>query len=231
MATRKIPQLTTERNCIMKDATLAQGNQVLNLILQKKKSAEELQELFTSGLLSDLLDADPKSVKRREFQRFLRLPHFVQVYEVTTIDSEIVEKIVREDGAYKSGGSACPEGITLPQRITGGKETILLLKLDREDFLQEDDEEIDRNIEEKEALGEMKKRGYEPGGLLEMADLITAHPELRDGHLSLVGFQVLLITGEEIMCGIVWQAGHLAIRTKLDANCGSNCRFLAKRQY
>lgn len=221
-----------ERNCVMKDATLAQGNQVLSLILQKKKSAKKIQDLLASGLLSDLLDADPRLVKRREFQRFLSLPPLVTTYEVEAVATEVAEKMVLKDGVYQNGSPAVPRGLTFPQRDNAGeKQIILLLQLDCEDFLAENDQDIDRNIEEKEALREMKKRGYLPGGLLEMADLIVAHPELRKSYLSIVGFQVLLVNDKETLCSVIWQSGHLAIRTKLDGNCGSNCRFLAKRQY
>ncbi|MBI2024966.1 MAG: hypothetical protein HYT03_02695 [Candidatus Harrisonbacteria bacterium] len=53
----------------MKDATLAQGNQVLNLILQKQTPAKQLQDLLESGLLSDLLCANLQGVNREEFRR------------------------------------------------------------------------------------------------------------------------------------------------------------------
>ena len=46
------------------DATLAQGNQVINLILQKRVSDSQLQELFESGLLADLLGAYLEGVDR-----------------------------------------------------------------------------------------------------------------------------------------------------------------------
>ena len=55
----------------MKTATLAQGNQVLNLILQKKMPAEHLQKILESGLLSDLLDGNIDEVNRAEFRRVL----------------------------------------------------------------------------------------------------------------------------------------------------------------
>jgi len=222
----------TERNCIMKDATLAQGNQLMNLILQKKMSAQRFQELFASGFFSDLLNVDLKLVNRRELQRFLCLPPLVQTYEVTTVSIDVIRKMVKEDGVYKAGGSAVPEILVIPQRfLVGEKETVFLLQLNCEDFLQENDENIDRNITETEALREMKKRGYEPGGLLEMTDLLTSWSALRESNDAICAYEVLLVNGVETMCSIIWQAGHLAIRTKLDGNCGNNCRFLAKRQY
>lgn len=60
----------------MKEATLAQGNQVLNLILQKKASSEKIQKLIASGLLSDLLDADLDRVERLGFRKILGLLSF-----------------------------------------------------------------------------------------------------------------------------------------------------------
>lgn len=58
----------------MKDATLAQGNQVLNLILQKKVSSEVVQQLLESGLLSDLLETDLTKLERKDFRRFIQPP-------------------------------------------------------------------------------------------------------------------------------------------------------------
>lgn len=61
----------------MKVATLAQGNQVLSLILQKKMPAEQLQELIESGFLSDLLDANIEEVNRQEFRATVGLKPIV----------------------------------------------------------------------------------------------------------------------------------------------------------
>lgn len=57
----------------MKDATLAQGNQVLNLILQKETPASQLQALIESGLLSDVLDANVEAVDRKKFRAVIGL--------------------------------------------------------------------------------------------------------------------------------------------------------------
>ena len=53
--------------------TLAQGNQVLNLILQQQTPREQLQELLASGLLSDLLNANLDNVDRNHFRKILGL--------------------------------------------------------------------------------------------------------------------------------------------------------------
>ncbi len=51
----------------MNNATLAQGNQVLNLILQKKLSTRALQLFLESDLLSILLETDPTKISRKAF--------------------------------------------------------------------------------------------------------------------------------------------------------------------
>ncbi|MDO8429771.1 MAG: hypothetical protein Q7S73_00180 [bacterium] len=53
--------------------TLQQANQVLNLISQKDPSEKQLQALFASGLLSDLLDADTSRTDREKFRELLGL--------------------------------------------------------------------------------------------------------------------------------------------------------------
>jgi len=62
----------------MKYATLAQGNQVLSLILQKKLTADQLQQLQVSGLISTLLEAGKctnlTTVNPFEFRKILGLP-------------------------------------------------------------------------------------------------------------------------------------------------------------
>lgn len=52
-------------------ATLGQAAKLLQLIVQSGKTEEELQELYASGLLTDLLKADVKRVDRNKFQQLL----------------------------------------------------------------------------------------------------------------------------------------------------------------
>ncbi len=58
----------------MKMATLRQGNQVVNLILQKEVPAEQLQRLMESGLLADLLDANVEMTDRAKFLCVIGMP-------------------------------------------------------------------------------------------------------------------------------------------------------------
>lgn len=53
--------------------TLAQGNQVLNLILQHHIPNHQMQKLLASGLLADLLDANVDIVDRDNFRDLLGL--------------------------------------------------------------------------------------------------------------------------------------------------------------
>lgn len=54
-------------------ATLGQGNQVLNLILQQHTPQEQLGDILESGLLSDLLQGNIEGVNRNEFRKLLGL--------------------------------------------------------------------------------------------------------------------------------------------------------------
>jgi len=218
----------------MNNATLAQGNQILNLILQKKKTSDELQQLL-GGVLSDVLDANLSLVNRRELRRFLCIPPIAEVYTVLSVNDSVVSSFVRRHGKYRDSLSALPKDmiVTPEARLGGVSEEITVLSLTCEDFLSPDDEEIDRNITEQEALREMKRRGYTPCGMCEMVDLLIHFPKLKDDrYLSLVAFEPLHQGEEEdILCSVVWQVGHLAVRNGLRGTCGNNCRFLAKRNY
>ena len=57
----------------MKEGTLAQANHFLTLINQKGVQAEQLQELYESGLLADLLDANVGEVNRDDFRKLCGL--------------------------------------------------------------------------------------------------------------------------------------------------------------
>lgn len=56
--------------------SLGQASQMLNLINQKNINLEKFNLLFTTGLFSDLLDADLKDVNRWNFQKVLGLFDF-----------------------------------------------------------------------------------------------------------------------------------------------------------
>ena len=73
----------------MNDATLAQGTKVLDLILQKRTSVSELQKFINSGILADLLEANPDQIDRVELRQLLNLPvPFYYGIEGIAIDGE-----------------------------------------------------------------------------------------------------------------------------------------------
>lgn len=57
----------------MSTATLDQAKHILVLLGQKNPSKEDLNILFKSGFLSDLLDADLSQIKRDDFRKLLGL--------------------------------------------------------------------------------------------------------------------------------------------------------------
>lgn len=88
----------------METTTLAQGNQVLNLILQKKVTSGKFQALMESGLLSDLFDLDIErifSINREELRIFMKLGSINKKKYVLLIRNlppnyELVKKMMRK---------------------------------------------------------------------------------------------------------------------------------------
>lgn len=57
----------------MKTATLKQASKILSLVEQKETPCDQLQKLLSSGLFSDLLEADVDGVDRDAFRRLVGL--------------------------------------------------------------------------------------------------------------------------------------------------------------
>ena len=89
------------------DATLAQGNQMLNLILQKKTPVKNLQQLFASGLQSMLLEAcnecNLATINPFAFRKFFGLDpievipygmtHKLDIHSITSMEGFIEEHL------------------------------------------------------------------------------------------------------------------------------------------
>lgn len=108
----------------MSNATLAQGNQVLNLILQSRVSSSKLQDIMESGLLSDLLNSHIFALKcldREAFQVMLGFPpwgqvglHSPEIYK----ECEFKEEGCTNDriNHYATGGTTKKEGVPIKER-------------------------------------------------------------------------------------------------------------------
>jgi hypothetical protein len=69
----------------MNITTLGQGAKVLQLILQKETTSEQMQDLLESGLLADILDANVGSVNREDFRELLGLGKTPDIMELTGV--------------------------------------------------------------------------------------------------------------------------------------------------
>ncbi|MBP9855953.1 MAG: hypothetical protein KBC48_01430 [Candidatus Pacebacteria bacterium] len=81
-------------------ATLAQATQVLGLILEKKGNVKDLQDLLESGLLTDLLDSDPKHISRDAFRQILFLTDQIPSYKIKVDYSVSFEELINR-GKYE----------------------------------------------------------------------------------------------------------------------------------
>jgi len=114
----------------MSDVTLPQMRQIMDLLTQKKVSLERLQKLFEAGLLADILDTNPETVNRREFQRFLDLPPLVvRCSGIEIVIPKIFSDFVYGNCHYSNSALSIPKGLVLPRREkTSGKTNFLLTR-------------------------------------------------------------------------------------------------------
>lgn len=96
----------------MKNATLAQGNEVLNLILRKEVSSTKVQNLLETGILSDLLEAEDLRKVNRDVIRIAVGLHKLapKIIELDTLtlpeqDVSLTERI--DAGEYNFMYSTC----------------------------------------------------------------------------------------------------------------------------
>jgi len=78
------------------EPSIGQMSQIMNLIAQKKKTREEVNLLFTSGIFSDLLDCNLKKVDREKFRKLLGCLDFsIEVDRSTNLEFPIIiEKVL-----------------------------------------------------------------------------------------------------------------------------------------
>ncbi len=148
----------------MKDATLAQGNQVTNLILQKQTPSEQLQKLLESGLLSDLLDANLEGgIDRNAFRRLIGL--IPNSYPVQVNYDLSVEAAIRA-GKYDWKNENITSANFPPTRQGTMDLDIILVHYGRD--MQ--DEEIDKDLE---------RQGLRDAELPELLALGAKYPDLQ----------------------------------------------------
>lgn len=117
-------------------STLRQASQVLSLLSKKGTSRGQVQKLFTSGFLSDLLDANLDNVDRDEFRKMLGL---IKLKTSTTILSNTIISVDRSVSQFVPpeqglGRMLHPKlGMTGPRRYNLGQVEIFAHRKERAD--------------------------------------------------------------------------------------------------
>jgi hypothetical protein len=145
----------------MSTATFGQANHILTLVNQKEVSKEKLTALVESGLLADLLDADPANINRGAYRKLLGL---TPAELTANINRGLSLREMVEAGHY----DWVNDDITaerFPIKGSGSVETSFELV------------HFNRNIESDEAVKEMAKRGLRPADLAELLAFGAAFPE------------------------------------------------------
>jgi len=149
----------------MKNATLAQGNQMLNLILQKQTPSEQLQRLMESGLFSDLLEATLENdIDRNAFRSLIGLKP-INAFAVTVNYDLSVENAVKA-GKYDWSNSDITTKNFPPKRK--GKAGIELTLF-----------HFNRSMESDEVVREFDKQGLRPAELPELLSFGAKYPDIQ----------------------------------------------------
>ena len=138
----------------MKDATLAQGNQMLNLILQKQTPSEQLQRLMGSGLFSDLLEANLENgIDRNAFRVLIGLKP-INAFHLTVNYDLNVEAAVKAGNYDWTNKDISSKNFPSKRKGTADVELILV--------------HFNRYVESDEAIRELDKQGLRPAELPEL---------------------------------------------------------------
>ncbi|MFC1633135.1 hypothetical protein ACFL1U_03300 [Patescibacteria group bacterium] len=160
----------------MKKATLAQGNEIINLILQKEVSSAKVQSLLETGIFSDLLDVeDLRKVDRYALRQLLnKVAGTTQIVDGVTITS--LETIIlpaqnvslheRIDGKYNSIADVFTEPERFPITFGNTGRTLVLAHFNRE-------------IEKRDCSFWANKNGYEQAQIEDLL-AVGSHPEYQD---------------------------------------------------
>lgn len=145
----------------MSTATFGQANHVLTLIGQKEVSKERLVALVDSGLLADLLDADPANINRDDFRKSLGLTP-AEFRALVNRDLSLKEMI--SAGHYDGGVNSDITAERFP--IVGSGSEMVEFKL----------VDFGRNVESDEAAADLSKGGWHAADIAEGLAFGAAFP-------------------------------------------------------
>lgn len=168
----------------MKEATLAQASHLLTMIKQKGVPAEQLQDLFESGLLADLLDANVDEVKRDEFRKVLGLTP-VEMQMLVPVGYDTLEQMIAAGYYDKVDSDITPERFPLSGESESKRNLVAELI------------HLNRVVRSKKVVTELDKMGLRPGKIEELLAFGATFPDLqRKFPIVALGSSCLIDTGK-----------------------------------
>jgi hypothetical protein len=202
----------------MKNATLAQGNQMLNLILQKQTSSEQLQELLKSGLFSDLLEANFENyIDRDAFRRLVGLKP-INTFTINVNYDLPLEEMV------KAGKYDWVNREITTDKFPSKRKGTAVIDVDLIFF--------NRDMEWDEVLLALDKMGYRPAELPELLAFGAKYPDIQK-NFPIVAFGSVghNSEGHNIVVGLFSDYGGRGLRLYwLDSRWRANYRFAVLRE-
>lgn len=194
-----------------KDATLGQGIKLLTLIEQRKVPCEQLQKLFASGLLADLLSVDIDGIDRNAFWQLISL-------KVYTLIIDYGRNV--EDGIKVGKYNWSNKDITsshFPSDEVGTEEVFIKIVHFR------------RLIATDEVLSELDKMGLRPASLKELLAFGEKYPDLQKEFPIIALYSVWQSLRGNRFCAYLRSFGSERFLSLdwIDTMWNDNCRFAA----
>ncbi len=146
----------------MKNATFDQAVHLLKLVEESGCPCSQLQDLFDSGLFSDLLKANVYNVDRKEFQRVIGIKVVYRV--MVDYDCSLAQMI--EAGNYEEVDISITHENFPIQGFGRLEKEIILFR-------------FNRAMSSRQIITEMDKQGCRPAKIEELLALGKAQPEIQ----------------------------------------------------
>jgi len=200
----------------MSTATFGQAKPIINLLIdQKEVSKEGITALVESGLLADLLDADPANINRDDFRKLLGL---TSAEMKAHVDRGLSLKEMISAGKYDWVNDDITEK-RFPIKGSGSSETYSELV------------HFDRNISSKGAVNDLDKQGLRPADIAEILAFGAAFPDEQRKYPIMELGSVARVCGLRYVAFLDRDGSERGLSLcRWDGYWLADCRFLAARK-
>lgn len=204
------------------NASWQQAANLLTLVGNKGTPSEQIQKLYNSGLLADLLDANVDKVNRDEFRKVLGLV-------------ALEPRAVANAATYPSFTVPVDYALSLPEMITAGRYDDVSNSITPERFpiqgIGKRETVIHlvhpgKEVESQPLIDEMDALGYRPATIAELLALGAKYPELQREFPIIALGSVAEVGGDRVVAFLDrWFRERKLLLCWFDRRWAGVCRF------